>query len=89
MIKTNRFQRMLVKNRFGMLREQLFLAGQSGSGVHLHCPSLRGSFEAQAGVGLNNSRGAMAAAAINGDHLVRPFLAEQGHESRRGAFSSL
>ncbi len=83
MIKTNRFQRMLVKNRFGMQKEQLFSAGQSGGGVHLNRPSLRGSLEAQPRVGLNNITGAMAAAAINDDHLVRPFLVEQGHESRR------
>jgi hypothetical protein len=83
MIKTSRFQRMLVKNRFGMQEEQPFYAGQSGGGVHLHRPSLRGSFEAKTGVGLCNFTGAIAAAAINGDRFVRPLLAKQSFESRR------
>ena len=86
MIKTSRFQRMLVKNRFGMQKEQPFSAGQSGGGVHLNRPSLRGSLEAQPRVGLGNITGATAAAAINDDYLVRSSLAEQGFESRRKRF---
>jgi hypothetical protein len=78
-----RFQRMLVKKPFrhaekaAILREPVGLRHSSALPVPL------GSLEAQAGFGLDNSAGTIAAAAVNDNHFICPLLAEQGLKCRR------